>query len=550
MTARPVTGHGETRDAAEPWPPADWFRRPDRDAAVTGWAAQDRPTQSATAARVLLRARTAGWVRGAWPWLVLWPWALAWVAFQAGMAGQSWHFFAQGGRLLFANAPGAGLQLYATHPDLQIGPLALAVSDVLRAVGPGNGESTAIAAMSLTGPLVLAAVWRLVPAAERQRRSRPLFAGLLFLPVWTELTTHFAHIDDLMALGFSVAALHAVARRHPVWAGLALAAAADSKPWAAAFVVLLLALPRRQWLTALAAFTGGIAVVWLPFLLADPRTVAAVTRFTIPNDRSSALRALGVMDPRTPWWDRSAQLLLGLAGGAVAVRRGRWPAVLLVAVAARILLDPGVYAYYTAGALLGTIVVNLVVTRWRVPWATVTAALLLYAARFTHALIPFSLHQLGELRLVFAIGVPVMVLGVPGWWVARRPGRHARGQDAGAAGGLDHVPPGGPRPAHPSGPFPAHPRPVPAHPSGPLPVRRPGAYAAHPSGPLPVRPPGTYQAHPSGPFPVQNPGAPVQNPGAYPSRQATAHPAHPAGPAGADPALKSAVWERLAHRNV
>ena len=349
--------------------------------------------------------------------------------------------------------------------------------------------------------------------------------------MWTELTTHFAHIDDLMALGFSVAALHAVARRHPVWAGLALAAAADSKPWAAAFVVLLLALPRRQLLTALAAFTGGIAVVWLPFLLADPRTVAAVTQFTIPNDRSSALRVLGVMDPRTPWWDRSAQLLLGLAGGAVAVRRGRWPAVLLVAVAARILLDPGVYAYYTAGALLGTIVVNLVVTRWRVPWATVTAALLLYAARFTHELIPFNLHQLGELRLVFAIGVPVMVLGVPGWWVARRPGRHARGQaTAGGAGGADHGPAGGPHPAHPSGPFPAYP-------SGPFPVREPGAYPAHPSGPLPVRQPGRYQAHPSGPLPGRQPGA-------YPSRQATAH---VAGPAGADPALKSVVWERLAH---
>ena len=531
MTARPVTGHGQTRDAAEPWPPADWFRKPDRDPAATGWTAQDRPAQSEAASRVMVRARTAEWVRGSWPWLVLWPWALAWVAFQAGMAGQSWHFFAQGGRLLFANAPGAGLQLYATHPDLQIGPLALAVSGMLRAIGPGNGESTAIAAMSLTGPLVLAAVWRLVPAAERRRRSRLLFAGLLFLPVWTELTTHFAHIDDLMALGFSVAALHAVARRHPVWAGLALAAAADSKPWAAAFAVLLLALPRRQRLTALAAFTGGIAVVWLPFLLADPRTVAAVTQFTIPNDRSSALRVLGVMDPRTPWWDRSAQLLLGLAGGAVAVRRGRWPAVLLVAVAARILLDPGVYAYYTAGALLGTIVVNLVVTRWRVPWATATAALLLYAARFTHELIPFNLHQLGELRLVFAIGVPVMVLGVPGWWVARRPGRHARGQaTAGGAGGADHGPAGGPHPAHPSGPFPAHP-------SGPFPVREPGAYPAHPSGPLPVRQPGRYQAHPSGPLPVRQPGA-------YPSRQATAH---FAGPAGADPALKSVVWERLAH---
>lgn len=433
MTARPAAGESlGAWNTPEAWPPTDWFRAPARpgpdeyrqfqDPDALGWASPAAPGRIASSAAAVRGALA----RVAWPWWVLWPWALAWVAFQAGMAGQSWHFFAQGGRLLFANAPGAGLQLYAAHPDLQIGPLALAVSGVFQGLGPGNGEATAIAAMSLTGPLILAAVWRLVPAGERQRRGRLLVAGLLFLPVWTELTTHFAHLDDLLALGFSVAALHAVARRHPVWAGLALAAAADSKPWAAAFVVLLLALPRRQWLPALAAFSGGVAVVWLPFLLADPRTVAAVSRFTIPNDRSSALRVLGIMDPRTPWWDRSAQLFLGMAGGAVAVRRGRWPAVLLVAVAARILLDPGVYAYYTAGALLGTIVVDLVVTRWRLPWATATAAILLYAARFTHELIPFSLHQLGILRLIFAIGVPVVVLAIPGWWVARRPGRHAR----------------------------------------------------------------------------------------------------------------------------
>jgi len=467
----------------------------------------NRAVRDTAAGAVAPPARLALRVRATWPWGVLWPWALACVAFQAGMAGQSWHFFAQGGRLLFVNAPGAGLQLYAAHPDLQIGPLALALSSVLRALGPGNGEATAVAAMSLTGPLMLAAVWRLLPAGERRRRSRLLFAGLLFLPVWTELTTHFAHLDDLLALGFSVAALHAVARRHPVWAGLALAAAVDSKPWAAAFVVLLFALPRRQWLAALAAFTGGIAVIWLPFLLADPRTLSAVTGFTIPNDHSSALRVLGVMDPRTPWWDRSAQLLLGMAGGAVAVRRGRWPAVLLVAVAARILLDPGVYAYYTSGALLGTVVVDLVVTRWRLPWATATAALLLYAARFTHALIPFSLHQLGILRLVFAIGVPVMVLGIPGWWVARRPGRHARGQVAdGLPADADHPPLAGAAPVHPSGPFP---------------VRDASTYPGHPSGPLPVR-----------------------RPGAYLARQAGDHPAHPAGE---DPALKSVVWDRLAH---
>jgi len=350
---------------------------------------------------------------------------MAWAALQAQQAGVSWHFFAQGGQLLLATGPGTGLQLYAAHPVLQIGPLALVVSAVLGLLGPAQGEITAVLLMSVTGPLVLAAVWRLLPAVDRRRPIRLLLAGLLFLPVWAELTTHYVHLDDLLALVLTVAALHAVARRHPVWAGLALSAAVDAKPWAAAFVVVLFALPRRQWLTALAAFTGGVAVAWLPFLLADPRTLA-VARFTIPNDGSSALRALGVMTARTPWWDRSAQLVLGMAAGCLAVRRGRWPAVVLVAVAGRILLDPGVYAYYTSGALLGTILVDLVVARWRLPWATAAGAALLYAARFTHALVPFDLHQLGVLRLVFAVGVPLLALGVPGWWLARRPGRHAR----------------------------------------------------------------------------------------------------------------------------
>ena len=38
----------------------------------------------------------------------------------------------------------------------------------------------------------------------------------------------------------------------------------------------------------------------------------------------------------------------------------------------------------------------------------------------THKLVPFDLHQLGVLRLLFAIGVPLLVLGMPGWWIARR----------------------------------------------------------------------------------------------------------------------------------
>ena len=79
------------------------------------------------------------------------------------MSGQSWHFFAQGGRLLLATGPGTGLQLYAGHPDLQIGPVALAISGVLRLIGPDQGELAAVLLMSATGPVVLWGVWRLLP---------------------------------------------------------------------------------------------------------------------------------------------------------------------------------------------------------------------------------------------------------------------------------------------------------------------------------------------------------------------------------------------------
>ena len=368
--------------------------------------------------------RTAPW-GVPWPWWVLAPWSALWAGIHAHSAGQSWHFFAEGGRLLSSGGAAGGLHLYATHPVLQMGPLALAVSAVLNMLGTGTGRVVALVAMSATGLPLLAAVWRLLPAPERLRRGRLLAGGLVFLPVWTELTTHFGHLDDVLALCLSVAAVHAVSRRHPVWAGLALAAAADAKPWAAAFVVLLLALPRRDRWPALGAFVAGVAVAWLPFVVADPHTLMAA-RFVIPNDYSSALRVIGVNSAGTPWWDRSAELALGAAGGYLAVRRGRWPAVILIVLAVRILLDPGVYAYYTSGVLLGTLMVDLLISRWRLPWTTAVAAALLYAARFTNDLFPFTLHELGLLRTVFGIAVPVLVLGLPARWLGRRPGRHAR----------------------------------------------------------------------------------------------------------------------------
>lgn len=95
-----------------------------------------------------------------------------------------------------------------------------------------------------------------------------------------------------------------------------------------------------------------IAAGWLPFYIADPGTIAAA-HFTITNLPDSALRALGVHAARTPSWDRPAQAVAGCALGTLVILRQRWAGAVLLAVGARIALDPGAHAYYTAGVMAG-----------------------------------------------------------------------------------------------------------------------------------------------------------------------------------------------------
>jgi hypothetical protein len=103
--------------------------------------------------------------------------------------------------------------------------------------------------------------------------------------------------------------------------------------------------------------------------------------------------------------------------------RGRWPAVILVGTAARILLDPEVYSYYTAGILLGALAYDLVVSDRRWPWLTTGGLLSLHVARLVAHVAPISLHVLGLLRVGYVLVVVTVTL-LPG----RRPmGRHAAG---------------------------------------------------------------------------------------------------------------------------
>ncbi|MCW2886989.1 MAG: hypothetical protein QOE54_3154 [Streptosporangiaceae bacterium] len=344
-----------------------------------------------------------------WRWL--WAWTGLWALIHVKGAGGSWHYFAQGSQLLFGDDRGEGLHLYAAHPELQIGPLTFLVARPLQVLGPGQGRTVAVLLMSLTGPPLLAALWRLVPVQVRQP-SRLLAAGLLFLPIWAELVTHAGHLDDVLALTCGVAAMYTLSNKNALATGLLVAAAADCKPWALAFAPLLLALPRREWWRAGLVAVVGLLVAWLPFLLYDPATINA-TRFAIPTALSSGLHVLGFTDPHTPPWDRPAQLLLGCLLGTIAVVRGRWPAVILLATSARILLDPEVYGYYTSGVLLGAVAFELIVARHRWPWLTLTGVLALYGVRLLGHVVPISFDVMAWLRVGYVVLVVAVVL-LPG----------------------------------------------------------------------------------------------------------------------------------------
>ncbi|HEV7146162.1 MAG TPA: hypothetical protein VGN48_04095 [Pedococcus sp.] len=335
-------------------------------------------------------------------WLVLACWAGLW-ALLAGQGGAySWHYFALGAHLLaHPGVAGGGLHLYAAHPELQIGPLALAVAVPISAWG---GGPLAQVLLSATGLLLLKVVAD-VRVRITARTTPPLLlltSGMLMLPIWSQVATHFTHLDDALALAFCVAAGAAIVARRPHLTALALAASIDSKPWALGFAALIMVLPREQRLRAALLTAAGTALAWLPFVLADPRTLQ-LGRFTIDNVDSSALRALGAHTANTPSWDRPAQLALGLVVAAVCVHRGRWHAVPLAVIASRLLLDPETYPYYSSGLLVATVVTDLLQPQRRLPLWTAAAAAWFLLDRYGSVVL--SPTDLGMLRAAYCIAV-------------------------------------------------------------------------------------------------------------------------------------------------
>ncbi len=158
-------------------------------------------------------------------------WALVW-AFVSRIDGMySWHYFLTGGRLLATPSSGqGGIHLFATHPELQMGPLTLGVaSGIVGIAGPAMSSWLAGALMLALGALD---VWMLALLAPGRWLRRWVVSALVVIPAWSILAVHYGHLDDVLALSFMSAGLLLANRRRPWAAAVAIGLAAAAKPWA------------------------------------------------------------------------------------------------------------------------------------------------------------------------------------------------------------------------------------------------------------------------------------------------------------------------------
>jgi len=115
-------------------------------------------------------------------------------------------------------------------------------------------------------------------------------------------------------------------------------------------------------------------------------------------------------------WMRWVQLGAAWAIGAIAVHRDRWPAVLLVAIAVRVALDPEIYLYYGTGLVVAAFVWDALRSPRALPLMTLFAFVFLNDA---YTLVGDSTVR-AMMRLVVTAGVVILVLIVPGPSASRR----------------------------------------------------------------------------------------------------------------------------------
>ena len=320
-----------------------------------------------------------------------------------------WEFFRRGtGALLgrpILGSPG-GVHLYASRPDIQIGPLALVAALPFRVLPRPLDVDVARVVMCLVLLVIIAMTESIcsgLDVPERIIARVALIGGALAVPAWVTVAVTEVHLDDVMVVGFTTAAVLFTARKKPMWAAAAVGLAVACKPWGIVVIALLLQPGLRHTLRSCAVAVGVAIVWWLPFLT-DPRTVTALWRFRLDVSANSGLALLGVGPGLMPGWARPAQLVTGVLLGVLASRRGHWIGVPLVGFAVRVALDPSTFAYYEAAPIIGALIWDMSRTRSGVPWVTgIAVAGFAISSSVGNDLLSAAVHALTCVALVVSV---------------------------------------------------------------------------------------------------------------------------------------------------
>jgi hypothetical protein len=302
-----------------------------------------------------------------------------------------WPPFADGSQALFGNA---GLRVLAMRPGLVLGPVTLVAGRIFVALG---GYWVMVAVCCAVGPLLVYVIERtaLRVMPNRDTALPVLLGGAVFIASWMDLAL-YGHVDDALVLSCGVVALWACATHRPELAGGLLGLAVGSKQWAVILLPLALAFDERGRRRAIAWAAGIALAVWAPFFVADLGT-ANSARNLVAGD--SAMKLLGFSGFSPSWW-RAVQLGIAIVAATYVVVKGHWPALLFVAVAVRVVLDPATWDYYAAGLVLGALAFDIIGTKRLVPWWTLGA--FLFVAEAT--LVVDSTTGRALMRLLFVAG--------------------------------------------------------------------------------------------------------------------------------------------------
>jgi hypothetical protein len=129
---------------------------------------------------------------------------------------------------------------------------------------------------------------------------------------------------------------------------------------------------RNRYLAFLATAVP-IALMWLPFVIADHRTLSSLGSFGLPVAPSTPLAVLGIHSIGDAGTWRLVQFAVELVAAVVVVQLGAWEATAVVVVTVRLLLDPLNFSYYSAGLLLCAIAFDLLMWHRPMPILTLIA---------------------------------------------------------------------------------------------------------------------------------------------------------------------------------